>query len=344
MEEIGTSRESACLQVLRGGIANPAAADLEGLLKGIQAEDLAEEASELTRSVGRDIGDRSLIETLSRLLAPLAAKARQRRAALWHLDTRRVLSRFTYIKEGEAVEFDDGDLHALFLHAFRLEGLRLVLDLGKRPRPLLTLGLPLPAGIGSRCESMDAVLVREPEGEPGDLMTRLNRRIPHGLRIIQWSPLPGYASTVADLARLSHWCWEAGPELRPQLEDRVTTFLRAGEWPWERGPAKSETTMDLRIIIPSMLWKHDALWFATRMGAFQAINPLKMLKAIFGLDPARIGRVFRAGVDLDADPRLGQGERFEPKLKNMYEDAVLLGGGSNIVLVDEEDDEPLRLG
>ena len=325
-------------------MANPASADPEALLNGIQAEDLEEEASELIRSVSRELGDRSLIVTLSRLLAPLATKARQRRATLWHLDTRRVLIRFTYVKEGEAIAFDDGDLHVIFLHAFRLEGLRLVLDLGKRPRPLLTLGLPLPAGIGSRCESMDAVLAREPEGDPEDLMARLNHRIPKGLRVIQWNPLPGYASSVADLARLSHWCWDPEPELRPQLEDGVTTFLQAGEWPWERGPAKSETTLDLRAIIPTMQWKDDALWFTTRMGAYQAFNPLKMLKAIFGLEPTRIGQVFRTGVDLDADSRLAQGERFEPKLKNMYEDAVLLGGGSNIVLVDEEDDEPLRLG
>jgi len=49
-------------------------------------------------------------------------------------------------------------------------------------------------------------------------------------------------------------------------------------------------------------------------------------------------------VDLKPDARVGQAERFEPKLKNMYEDAVLLGGGSNIVLVDEDDDEPIQLG
>jgi hypothetical protein len=80
------------------------------------------------------------------------------------------------------------------------------------------------------------------------------------------------------------------------------------------------------------------------MGAHQAINPLKMLGAILGVEAQRITGLLRIAVDLKPDPRLGQAERFQPKLKNMYEDAVLLSGGSNIVLVDEDDDEPIRLG
>ena len=80
------------------------------------------------------------------------------------------------------------------------------------------------------------------------------------------------------------------------------------------------------------------------MGPHLAVNPLKLLGAVLGLEPADITGLVRTGVDYDPDPRLGQADRFEPKLKNMYEDAVLLGGGSNIVLVDEDDDEPTILG
>jgi hypothetical protein len=62
------------------------------------------------------------------------------------------------------------------------------------------------------------------------------------------------------------------------------------------------------------------------------------------LDPALSVGLVRTGIDLKPDLRLDRAERFVPKLKNMYEDAVLLGGGSNIILVDEDDDEPIRLG
>jgi hypothetical protein len=79
------------------------------------------------------------------------------------------------------------------------------------------------------------------------------------------------------------------------------------------------------------------------MGAFHALSPLKVLRAILDLEPTCFLGLVRTAVELKPDSRLDQAERFEPKLKNMYEDAVLLGGGSNIVLVEDDDDEPLLL-
>jgi hypothetical protein len=49
----------------------------------------------------------------------------------------------------------------------------------------------------------------------------------------------------------------------------------------------------------------------------------------------------RERVELREDPRLAQSNKYETKLHNIYEDAVLLDGGVGISLVDEEDDEPL---
>ncbi len=49
-------------------------------------------------------------------------------------------------------------------------------------------------------------------------------------------------------------------------------------------------------------------------------------------------------MELGEDPRLLQADRFQPKLHNMYEDAVLLGAEGNIRIVDEDDEEPIRLG
>jgi radical SAM-linked protein len=249
-----------------------------------------------------------------------------------------------YAKEGEALDFDDGDLHALFLQAFRLEGLRLALDLGKRPRPLLSIGLPLPAGVGGRSEFLDATLTREPQDSPMDLMTRLNLRLPKGLRVQQWKPLPSYASGVGELAALSHWRWEPASKERAQAEARIAAFMAVESWPWDRGGSRAGGFLDLRHIVQGLRWEDGALLFSTRMGAFLALNPAKVLTAILDLDLICFQGLMRIAVDLQPDTRLDQGERFEPKLKNMYEDAVLLGGGSNIVLVDEDDDEPIVLG
>ncbi|MFN7957689.1 MAG: DUF2344 domain-containing protein [Holophagaceae bacterium] len=344
MAALAPSREPACLQALQVLMTGASSLPMEELVGAIQKEGLVEEAEERLRCLQSDAEHRRRGRELAERLAPLAADAQRRRAARWQLDTRRTLIRFTYVKEGEALDYDDGDLHTLFLHAFRLEGLGLALDLGKRPRPLLSTGLPLSAGIGSRGETMDAVLKREPAEDPTGLMARLNLRLPGGLRIEQWAPLPGYATAVSDLARLSHWHWEVAADLRARLEAGVAAFLQAATWLWERGPGKFPEPLDLRALVAEMTWDGTGLCFTTGMGAHLAINPLKVLGAIFGLEPSAITGLVRTGVDLDPDPRLGQADRFEPKLKNMYEDAVLLGGGSNIVLVDEDDDEPIRLG
>jgi hypothetical protein len=102
--------------------------------------------------------------------------------------------------------------------------------------------------------------------------------------------------------------------------------------------------VDLRNVVSELLWEDSVLYFSTRMEGYQAINPLKMLGAILGVEAPCIVGLVRTAVDLKPDSRLGQAERFQPKLKNMYEDAVLLGGGSNIILVDDDDDEPIQLG
>lgn len=344
MEAVSPNREPACLQALRARIEALSPTDLEMAIEAIRDAGLAEEAAERVRSLRLESEHPQVAKALALRLAPLAAAAQQRRAARWQLDTRRTLIRFTFAKEAGVLEFDDGELHALFLQAFRLEGLDLALDLGKRPRPLLTSGLPLAAGIGSRGETMDAVLKREPSEDPAELMARLNLRLPEGLRIERWMALPGYATAPSELARLAYWIWSVDPGLRPRVEAGMAAFLQADSWPWERGPAKSGTPPDLRRVISGMQWVDDGLHFETLMGPHQALNPIKLLGAVFGLEPSDISGVVRAGVDLDPDPRLGQADRFEPKLKNMYEDAVLLGGGSNIVLVDEDDDEPTILG
>ena len=344
IEEKAPNLEPWPLQALRAGISRNSIPDLDSLVSAIAQEHLEEEASELLRGSRRGRMDQATVEAAASRLAPLAATARQRRAGLWHLDTSRQLVRLSYAKDGPATGFDDGDVHAIFLQAFRLEGLLIALDLAKRPRPLLGPGFPLPSGVGGLAELMDVVFKKEPREHPSSLMDRLNQRLPQGLRINQWQALPAYVSQVSELALLSHWRWQAPAELRAQATARSAAFLAAGAWPWDRGAAKADGQLDLRQLVPELYWEQDHLFFTSCMGTAQAINPLKMLGAILDLEPARIVGLVRAHVVLKDDARLSQAERFEPKLKNMYEDAVLLGGGSNIILVDDDDDEPIHLG
>jgi radical SAM-linked protein len=346
MEEGRENREPGSLQLLRRALHGEPT-DHAALIHELIDDELVEEAASLVRSERRNT-DGGITEKIGALLAPLAAKAMERRETGWQFDSRRATIRLGYAKEGEALDLDEGDVHAILMQAFRLEGFRLALDLGKRPKPSLRLELPLPAGAGGLAECAEVVFRVEPLDPPETLIARLNRRLPTGLRIQGWDPLAPYASPLGDLAEASHWRWNCPAERVEGARLRTAAFLAAREWLWEKGGRvegrKQVKQLDLRPLVTELRWEGEVLFSTTRTGSAQVGNPIKVHAAILGLEPVVLRGLLRLSLDLKADPRLTQAERFEPKLKNMYEDAVLLGGGSNITLVDEDDDEPIHLG
>jgi hypothetical protein len=343
MERQAENLEPHPLQTLRQALQGEPA-DLSALIEGLVEEDLVEEGACLVRAERRQTREEPAKQIAS-LLAPLAAKAMARREATWQLDSRRATVRLGYAKDGGALDFDEGDVHAILLQAFRLEGFRVALDFGKRSRPSLRLELPLPAGAGGLAEWAEVEFRLEPPEAPGILMARMNVRLPEGLRIHHWDACAPYASPLGELADASHWRWECPAGQADGARLRTAAFLRATEWLWEKGGRiegrKQVKQLDLRPLVTDLRWEGDVLFSTTRA---EVGNPLKVHAAILGLEPPALRGLLRLSLDLRPDPRLAQAERFEPKLKNMYEDAVLLSGGSNITLVDEDDDEPLRLG
>lgn len=338
------SREPLPLQALRAALAQKEALDADVWLTSVQKENLIEEAAELLRTGGREGPGLALAADLSRRLAPLARAALARRTALWQLDSNRTAYRITYTKTAPALGFDDGDLHSLFLQALRLEGLPLALDLGHRPRALLVSGLPLPAEALSDGETLDAVFKREPTQPVPELLAALNQRLPPGLCASRWEALPNHASPVAELALQASWSWAVPPDLLPRVEGALAAFQASEACPWDRGGTRAEAPLDLRRILGAWAWSGPTLRFTQKLGERLALNPLKALGAALGLEPSALAGLRRTAVDLKPDPRLARGDRYAPKLKNMYEDAVLLAGSSNITLVEDDDDEPLRLG
>ena len=342
------SREAAPLRTFREAMAAGDATSAEALVEAVVREGLAEEALAILREARRTGKGDDALEPIRRRLAPLAEKARERRMAAWQLDSRRASVRIAYAKLPPAADFDGGDLQRILLAAFRLEGLRPALDLGHHPRPILQMGLPLPAGAGGRGEWAEAVFQRSPEAEAEALLAGLNARLPEGLRLHRWIEQPHYATPVADLAETSEWTWPCPADLLDRARAATARFMTAASFAWDRagkvGGQKQEKHVDLRPMVEGMAWEGSLLRFRTPMAAFGATNPLKLLGAVLEVDPASLKGLVREALTLREDPRLAQGERFEPKLRNLYEDAVLLSGGSNITLVDDEDDEPLRLG
>ncbi len=314
------------------------ASDPTQALTALEAEGLVEEALIWVRAHRRDDA------ALRARLEPLAVKARTLRASRVHLESDRVLARARYEKDGPALIFGTPELQTLFSEVLRWEGLPLALDLGKRPRPLVICAPPLPFGIAGAAEWLEIHLRRGVAEEP-DLLARLNARLPEGLRLLDWEEQPVWASPVADLCQTAAWAWRSDAGY---VAARMAAFLEAKAFFLDKvGKVeghKQDKRLDLRPLVLDMTLEGDTLRFTTALGPAAAMNPLKLLGAILSRTPESLTGLRRTGFGMIEDARLKKGDRYTAKLKNMYEDAVLLGASSNITLVDEEDDEPLSLG
>lgn len=307
-----------------------------GAVESIVEAGLAEEALAWARAHRREDTD------LRAKLEPLATQAKARRAGRLHLEGNRVLARARYQKEGAALPLGSPDLQTLFCEVLRLEGLPLELDLGKRPRPLVACAPPLPPEVAGDSEWLEVALKGSVASE--SVVDRLNRRLPPGLRLLDWDEAPAWATPIAELCATAQWIW---PNQTP-MEAELKAFLASESFSLDKvgkvEGQKQEKRLNLRPVVLDMAWEGCDLRFSTALGATSALNPLKLLGAIFGCAPESIQGLRRLGFSMTEDTRAAKGDRYTAKLKNMYEDAVLLGAASNITIVDEDDDEPLSLG
>jgi radical SAM-linked protein len=337
-----TGREQL-LQAWDEALASAPDPMLEHLIRDLDREGLAEEAwARLRRAPG---ARQAAWAPWRKRLEVRAAVARERRQQREQLDSDRCLLRIRYARGGALRDAHPGVFHAAFVQVLRAAGLDLAMSLEKSPRPLVAMGHPLPLGAEGLSEWADATLNRAPsEG----WLEAANTAAPEGLRLLEGLVLPPYAQGALDLSVRSRWFWPCPEAARREAEARVGDFLRAAVFEIEKGGKvggqKTVKRVDIRPLVESMAWEEGGLAFATAIRHGEALNPAKLLAGILGPGVPEIRGLLRRGVDLAPDPRLAQQDRFAPKLKNLYEDAVLLGQGGNITLVDEEDDEPTVLG
>lgn len=327
-------------------LASPKAKDAEALLliPELQKMELAEAA--LLHYRQARLGNR--FPAVRKALETAAASARTKRASLWHLDGDRIHLRIRYARLRPLQDLNPSETLALLGRTLDQAGFTLSLGLGKNPRPMVTLGHPLPIGTEGLEEWADAVLQQRPDGDPGSWRERLNTAAPRGLSFGALEVVPSYASPVLDLSREAHWAWPCPAEHFAGAQTRIAAFLASTSFELEKpGKAEGAKTLkkvDVRPLVTTALWEGTTLQLVLRIRTGEAMNPRKLMGGILGLDPSHIEGLVRRRVVLSEDARIKHAEKFEPKLKNIFEDAVLLGEGGNLTLVDEDEDEPLVLG
>ena len=272
-------------------------------------------------------------------------RSRARRMSLWQTDPNRVTLRLRFSVRAPASAQHPAGLLSALARMLMDAGLPVAVGLEKTLRPAIHLGHPLPPLVEGLSEWADVVLL-EPAGAPLTALPALvNAHAPAGLALLQCLQVPNYASPVADLCRAAQWRFTCPDEDLETARARMEAFVGGERFeidkPGKIQGEKGSRRVDIRPLLDDCHWAGAGLLFRTRVAPGEAANPRKLLAAILGLE---IRDLVRLGVELAEDPRLLQAEKFQPKLHNMFEDAVLLGAQGNIRIVEDDDDEPIVLG
>ena len=319
------------------------------LLPEIEKEGCAEVAQARLRHHRMPKGSHpSKLKQLKIRLSVAAEKARDRRSAETRLDSERGILRLRYGRGETLALLNPAQFLSQFARVLQAAALAPTLSLERTPRPLVALGHPLPVGLTSRMEWADAEISPMPKEGEASLLVRLNAVSPNGLVFTSCEAMPAYATPVLELSRLAHWRWPCPVGFRQDAQAKLAAFEAAPNFYIEKagkvGGQKSVKQIEVRHLVEALSWRDGELSFTTRISSHEALNPQKLLAGILGLEPAAIKGLERIAVDLADDPRILQAERFEPKLRNIYEDAVLLSECPNLQIVDDDEDDPLQLG
>jgi len=330
-------------QAMAGG-GPPAAEEVENIILALDQSSNLEHALAWLR-------DRALEPRWAPFRARLKAAvavSRARRMSRWQTDPERRTLRVLFQVDGPAVGLHPPALAALLAKAILDAGLPLAMGLEKTPRPAVHLAHPLPLGCPGRAELADVGFTRAAGVPEAELPALLNAAAPPGLRFLSCDLVPNHASPAADLCRSALWRWACPGDRLASAREQVAAFLAADRFEWAKpgksGGQKAIKQVEIRTLVLGMAWAGATLEFRTAILSGQAPNPQKLLAAILGAEPAEITGLERLGLELAEDPRLLHADRYQPKLHNMYEDAVLLEAGSHIRIVEGDDDEPLVLG
>lgn len=330
------------------GRSAPDLSALDRILPDLARSGQLEEALAACRGRARDREAQRLWKPFREHLEAGATQARARRMAVWQHDPDR---RTLHLKLRMGPPFTDlhppQRLHAL-ADSLRAAGLAVALGLEKVPRPLLVFAHPLPMGLEGLGEWVEVGL-RNPSPIPlARLLEHLAPHLPAGVAALEARQVPNHATPLPELSGAAHWTWEVPASLLVLARERLEAFRAAETWTIEKqGKIEGQKALkriEVRDRVSHLEWEGTTLRLRLRQERGEALNPAKLLAGILGLEPAAIGGLVRVALELQEDPRLQAEDRYAPKLHNIWEDAVLLESSDGPALVDEDDDEPLRLG
>jgi radical SAM-linked protein len=210
-------------------------------------------------------------------------------------------------------------MHAL-LRAIRRAGLPVVYSQGYHPKPRVSFGPALAVGIESVCEFMDLELIGTVDA--GDVLARLSRELPDGLRALDAVEIDPRAPSIGEALRAVHYRAEfQGDDCdEASLTDQIAAFTGAEQAVVTRkGPPKNRSRkrqkvaetkrreIDLKEIVTHLAVEGPGrVAFSLKADPSGSAKPAEVLGAIFGDGtPPRGVKVLKEGVSF---ARAGQGQ------------------------------------
>ena len=236
--------------------------------------------------------------------------------------------------------------------AFLDAGIPLAMGQEKKPRPIAHLAYPLPQGAEGLEEWADITLASGIAQSTSELIDKIKPHCPPGLEPLGIEQVPLHASPIAELCETAHWLWFCPPEVMPGAMVKFEEFINSDSFQISKvgkvEGQKHEKLIEVRHLVLDISWEGALFRFSTKIIQGQALNPQKIIAGIMGLDyvalGGALGKFQRQRLSFRQDPKLKRHDKYATKLRNLYEDAVLLESGPGITICDDDEDGILYLG
>lgn len=233
------------------------------------------------------------------------------------------------------------------LSAFVGAGIPLAMGKEKHRKPIAHLAYPLPLGVEGLEEWADITIETGLTDSLDVIKERLRSCSPEGLDIIGVEQIPLHASSIAELCEEACWRWLCPYELFRDALNKIETFKNSDSFQITKTSKvegkKSTKTIEVRHMVQWIDWDDRDLQFSTKIIQGQALNPQKIIAGIMDVGPEQLGKFQRERIVFKHDPKLNRHDKYAIKLRNLYEDAVLLESGPGLKVIEDDDDDWLSL-
>ncbi|MEJ2525864.1 MAG: TIGR03936 family radical SAM-associated protein, partial [Desulfuromonadales bacterium] len=171
---------------------------------------------------------------------------------------------------------------------------------GFHPAPRISFGDALPLGVASEAELIDLEVTTP--CEPAEVMDRLNRDLPAGVRVRQAWLWPRKGASPADSVLAATYTVPLSEEINAGFDDQLHTFLAQATVMATRQKKRRSETIDLRPWVVDLQRQNDRLVMTLRAG-----SPLFLAAYLLGKDPEEVRtlRICKTDIQLkDTDMRL----------------------------------------